>query len=178
TSRWSRPISPNSLMMTAVSASSGRRSSLFSRVVLPLPRKPVSTVTGMRSSAAVWVCVPVCVPVWVSVIFTPSVSPSPEAPDLPERLPCPLQTAVPVLFARRRLLGELGQRPGDVFRRPGRDGDVGHHLAGHRAIVQGAERALEAHCRLDIGPRRPGIKRPPGEGRHQERRGIAQLLDG
>ena len=52
TSRWSSPISPNSLMITAVSASSGRRSSLFSSVVLPLPRKPVSTVTGMRCSAA------------------------------------------------------------------------------------------------------------------------------
>jgi hypothetical protein len=29
----------------------GRRSSLFSSVVLPLPKKPVSTVTGMRCSA-------------------------------------------------------------------------------------------------------------------------------
>ena len=47
TSRWSSPISPNSLMMTAVSASAGSRSSRLSSVVLPAPRKPVSSVSGI-----------------------------------------------------------------------------------------------------------------------------------
>ena len=49
---WSRPISPNSLTMTTVPVRSGRRSRRLSSVVLPLPRNPVSTVTGMRSPAA------------------------------------------------------------------------------------------------------------------------------
>src|SRR5258708_24659798 len=44
------PISPNSLTSTAVRASSGRRSKLFNTVVLPEPRKPVSTVTGVVSA--------------------------------------------------------------------------------------------------------------------------------
>src|SRR5258708_9612772 len=44
------PISPNSLTSTAVRASSGRRSKLFNTVVLPAPRKPVSTVTGVVSA--------------------------------------------------------------------------------------------------------------------------------
>src|SRR5450759_4804970 len=35
-------------MMTAVLAASGRANSAFSSVVLPLPRKPVITVTGIR----------------------------------------------------------------------------------------------------------------------------------
>ena len=47
TSRWSMATSPNSLMMTAVSASAGSLSSRLSSVVLPAPRKPVSTETGM-----------------------------------------------------------------------------------------------------------------------------------
>ena len=47
TSRWSSEISPNSLMMTAVSASAGSFSSRLSSVVLPAPRKPVSTVSGI-----------------------------------------------------------------------------------------------------------------------------------
>src|SRR5947209_3591270 len=51
TSRWSRPISPNSLTMTAVEAMPGSFSTWFSSVVLPLPRNPVSTVTGMRDKA-------------------------------------------------------------------------------------------------------------------------------
>ena len=71
------------------------------------------------------------------------------------------------------LLGELAQRPFDVFRRSGRDGDVGHHLASHLAIVQGTERALQAHRGLDIGLGGLGRK-----GGRQEGRGIAQLLDG
>src|SRR5215467_7272519 len=115
-------------MITAVSESSGRRRSLFRRVVLPLPRKPVSTVTGMRSSAAV------C----VSVISTPSTSGgAPERLGLPEALPGPLQAPPAALVAGGGLFGELAQRLCDVFRRTSRDGDVGHHLAGHLAIVQG-----------------------------------------
>ena len=47
TSRWSIATSPNSLMMTAVSASAGSFSSRLSSVVLPAPRKPVSTETGI-----------------------------------------------------------------------------------------------------------------------------------
>ncbi len=38
--------SPNSLMMTAVSASAGSLSTRFKRVVLPAPRKPVRIETG------------------------------------------------------------------------------------------------------------------------------------
>jgi hypothetical protein len=47
--RWSRPISPNSLTITTVSASAGSRRSRFSSVVLPAPRNPVSTVSGIGS---------------------------------------------------------------------------------------------------------------------------------
>src|SRR3954470_7838011 len=50
TSRWSRPISPNSLTSTAARASAGCRSRWLSRVVLPAPRKPVTTVTGVVSA--------------------------------------------------------------------------------------------------------------------------------
>ena len=42
--------SPNSLMMTAVSASAGSFSRRLSSVVLPAPRKPVSTVSGIGSA--------------------------------------------------------------------------------------------------------------------------------
>src|SRR6185312_3325883 len=49
-SRWSRPISPNSLMMATVPANSGAFSRRASAVVLPLPRKPVRTVTGRKRS--------------------------------------------------------------------------------------------------------------------------------
>src|SRR2546429_3712330 len=113
-------------MITAVSASSGRRKSLFSSVVLPLPRKPVSTVTGMRSSAAV------C----VSVIATPFGSGgAPERLGFPEALPGPLQAPPAVLVAGARLLCELSPRPFDGLRPAGRPGAVGPHLAGHPAIV-------------------------------------------
>src|SRR5713226_744992 len=44
------PISPNSFTRTAVRASAGCRSKWFSTVVLPAPRKPVSTVTGVVSA--------------------------------------------------------------------------------------------------------------------------------
>src|SRR5258708_6559340 len=44
------PISPNSLTRTAVRASAGWRSRWFSTVVLPEPRNPVSTVTGVVSA--------------------------------------------------------------------------------------------------------------------------------
>src|ERR1700722_13839515 len=44
------PISPNSLTSTAVRASSGCRSRWFNTVVLPAPRQPVSTVTGVVSA--------------------------------------------------------------------------------------------------------------------------------
>src|SRR5487761_957119 len=40
------PISPNSLTTTAVLAPSGRSRSARIRVVLPAPRKPVTTMTG------------------------------------------------------------------------------------------------------------------------------------
>src|ERR1700689_492712 len=39
-------------MITAVRVNPGCRSNLASSVVLPLPRKPVSTVTGSREAAA------------------------------------------------------------------------------------------------------------------------------
>ena len=42
------PISPTSLITTAAPAMAGWRTSLDSKVVLPLPRKPVISVTGMR----------------------------------------------------------------------------------------------------------------------------------
>src|SRR5215212_4000356 len=44
---WSSPTSPNSLTRTAVLAIDGSDSTLARRVVLPLPRKPVTTVTGL-----------------------------------------------------------------------------------------------------------------------------------
>src|SRR3984893_3991488 len=43
------PISPNSLINTAVSESAGSSSSRASSVVLPEPRKPVIKVTGVKS---------------------------------------------------------------------------------------------------------------------------------
>src|SRR3712207_1965806 len=43
---WSSPTSPNSLTRTAVLAIEGSSSTLPSNVVLPLPRKPVTTVIG------------------------------------------------------------------------------------------------------------------------------------
>ena len=46
TRRWSRPTSPNSFTITAVRASAGSRSRCESSVVFPLPRKPVTTLTG------------------------------------------------------------------------------------------------------------------------------------
>src|SRR5882724_10257084 len=168
-------------MITAVSASSGRRSSLLSSVVLPLPKKPVSTVTGMRCSAAF------CVSLMKSqlLISSPRVAriisarlgvtavPSPKAPSLPEILPGLLEPVATALAAGRRLLGEGLERPGHVLGGTGRGREIGQHMGRHRAIVQGAERALQAHRRLDIGPGPSGRK-----GRPQEGRGIAQLLDG
>ena len=44
-------IAPISLMTTAVSANAGSVKARRSSVVLPLPRKPVSTVIGMLSRA-------------------------------------------------------------------------------------------------------------------------------
>ena len=52
TSRWSIATSPNSLMMTAVSGSAGSLSSRLSSVVLPAPRKPVSTETGIAEACS------------------------------------------------------------------------------------------------------------------------------
>src|SRR5204863_4925526 len=128
-----------------VSASSGRRSSLFSSVVLPLPKKPVSTVTGMRCSAAF------CVSLMITQFLLSSAEPLPEALGLPERLPRPLRLAAASLGARCRLLGQELERLGDVLGGTGCRGEVGQHMARHRAIVQGAERALQAHRGLDIG---------------------------
>src|SRR4051794_35667960 len=42
------PTSPYSLIMTAVLAACGVLNNAFSKVVFPLPRKPVMTVSGMR----------------------------------------------------------------------------------------------------------------------------------
>src|SRR5690242_9469021 len=168
TRRWSSPISPNSLMITAVSASSGRRRSLFRSVVLPLPRKPVSTVTGMRSSAAVCVLV-ISTPFWTALV--------PEPLGLPERLPRPLKLVPSAFVAGCGLLAELAQRAPDLFGRSGRGGDVGQHAGRHRAVVQGTERALQAHRRLDIGFRPGGIKTGSGEGGFEEAGGVTQLLD-
>src|SRR5215469_7988004 len=53
TSRWSIPTSPNSLMMTAVAAISGCLTMWLRTVVLPLPRNPVSKVTGVRDAASI-----------------------------------------------------------------------------------------------------------------------------
>src|SRR5512141_726491 len=52
TSAWSMAISPSSFTRTAVSAKRGSCSQRLSRVVLPLPRKPVSTVTGVMPDPA------------------------------------------------------------------------------------------------------------------------------
>ena len=48
-SSWSRPISPNSLTMTAVRAKPGSRKMREISVVLPLPRKPVTIATGIMA---------------------------------------------------------------------------------------------------------------------------------
>src|SRR5262249_10162982 len=50
TRRWSRLISPYSLMMTALSFMSSWRRSRLSSVVLPLPSTPVINETGSRSA--------------------------------------------------------------------------------------------------------------------------------
>src|SRR3954467_2864751 len=49
---WSSPISPNSLISTAVSDSLGSSNSRCSSVVLPEPRNPVINVTGVKSGSA------------------------------------------------------------------------------------------------------------------------------
>src|SRR5919107_1034829 len=49
---WSRPTLPNSLTRTAVLARDGAESTFERRVVLPLPRKPVTTVTGFLAALA------------------------------------------------------------------------------------------------------------------------------
>src|SRR5450432_1841398 len=46
------PISPNSLMMTAVSESAGSSRRRRNSVVLPEPKKPVSKVTGVKVGAS------------------------------------------------------------------------------------------------------------------------------
>ncbi len=46
------PTLPNSLMTTAVPAPSGVARKRRTSVVLPAPRKPVTTVTGMRAPRA------------------------------------------------------------------------------------------------------------------------------
>ncbi len=54
---WSMPTSPNSLTITAVRAKAGSRRTRPINVVLPLPRKPVTTDTGHAGparSARVW----------------------------------------------------------------------------------------------------------------------------
>src|SRR5262245_2430571 len=156
-------------MITAVSASSGRRRSLFSSVVLPLPRKPVSTVTGMRCSAAVCVSL-------ISSLYS-RVEP-PEAVDLPEFLPRPLELAAPALAARSRLPGQGLERGAGIFAGTRRRREIRQHLDGHRAVVQGAQGVLQAHRSADISLRLPGRKGGRGEGRLQEIRRIAQFLDG
>src|SRR5258706_8400667 len=49
-SRWSRAIAPNSLITTAVSARSGLASTRPRKVVLPLPRNPVSTDSAIGTA--------------------------------------------------------------------------------------------------------------------------------
>src|SRR5882757_2767019 len=49
---WSSPISPNSLISTAVSASAGSASRRCNSVVLPEPRKPVIRLTGVKTGSA------------------------------------------------------------------------------------------------------------------------------
>ena len=60
TRSWSMPISPTSLITTAAPAMAGWRMSLDSSVVLPLPRKPVISVTGMRPARGSRVNTVVC----------------------------------------------------------------------------------------------------------------------
>ena len=50
TKAWSSPTSPNSLMITATFFISFFLSKAESKVVLPLPRKPVITVTGLGAN--------------------------------------------------------------------------------------------------------------------------------
>ena len=45
---WSRPISPNSLIITAIRSEPCLDKIAFRSVVFPAPRKPVSIVTGIR----------------------------------------------------------------------------------------------------------------------------------
>jgi hypothetical protein len=52
TSAWSMGASPHSFTTIAVSAKRGSRTMRFTSVDLPLPRKPVSTVTGVTSLPA------------------------------------------------------------------------------------------------------------------------------
>ena len=52
TNKWSMPISPNSLIITAVSENFSSRSKWLRTVVLPLPRNPVMTVMGFFFSSA------------------------------------------------------------------------------------------------------------------------------
>ena len=54
---WSKPIEPNSFIITAVNGGTRNKRSqnegfnkLFNKVVLPLPKKPVSNVIGKRAS--------------------------------------------------------------------------------------------------------------------------------
>src|SRR6188472_869832 len=49
TSWWSTPTSPNSFSITAIFLPWFSDRMRFSSVVLPAPRKPVNTVTGMRT---------------------------------------------------------------------------------------------------------------------------------
>ena len=53
TSAWSTATSPHSFTTTAVSAKRGSDTSRLSSVVLPAPRKPVSTVTGVTCEAGI-----------------------------------------------------------------------------------------------------------------------------
>src|SRR3954469_5195792 len=48
---WSSPISPNSLISTAVSDNLGSSNSRCNSVVLPEPRNPVISVTGVKSGS-------------------------------------------------------------------------------------------------------------------------------
>ena len=169
TSRWSSPISPNSLMITAVSASSGRRSSLFSSVVLPLPKKPVSTVTGMRCFGG-----GLRVAHDSSCFRVSGVSP-PEALGLPELLPRPLELAAAAFVAGCRLLGEGLAAAGSTSSEGRAAVAMSASIVGRPPRDRSGRRARPAGA---PSPRYRAFASGRRKGRPQEVRRIAQLLDG
>jgi len=90
----------------------------------------------------------------VSLIFRlRSCLAAPKLPGLAEFLPRPLEPAAAPLAAGLGLPRQGLEWAGRILGRTGRRRQIGQHLGRYRAIVQGAERALQAHRRLDIGLR-------------------------